>query len=99
MMERRIVLFGGSGFVGRHLALRLAAEGWTVRIASRQPRQEETAAARGRIVSVTADLGEEDQVRRAVIPNPDDPPSLAPFHVADRQGQPGRWHTLQPDLV
>jgi transposase len=34
-----------------------------------------------------------------LIPNPDDPHSLAPLHVAERQGQPGRWRTLQPDLV
>ncbi len=65
MMERRIVLFGGSGFVGRHLAPRLAAEGWTVQVASRHPRQEEASAVGG-VRVVTADLGAEDQVRRAV---------------------------------
>jgi NADH dehydrogenase len=64
-MERQVVLFGGSGFVGRHLAPRLAAEGWTVRVASRQPRQQGASAAGG-VRAVTADLGEEDQVRRAV---------------------------------
>jgi NADH dehydrogenase len=66
MIERRITLFGGSGFVGRHLAPRLASEGWLVQVASRHPRQEESAAAGGRVMPVTADLGEEDQVRRAV---------------------------------
>src|SRR4051812_20747255 len=65
VMERRIVLFGGSGFVGRQLAPRLAAEGWTVRVASRHPRPEAASAAAG-VVAVTADLGAEDQVRRAV---------------------------------
>jgi uncharacterized protein YbjT (DUF2867 family) len=66
MTGRRVVLFGGSGFVGRHLAPRLADEGWTVRVASRHPRQEEAYAATVRMVTVTADLGAEDQVRRAV---------------------------------
>ena len=33
-----------------------------------------------------------------LIPNPDDPRLLAQFHVTDRQGQPGKWRTLQPDL-
>ena len=37
--------------------------------------------------------------KRRLIPNPDDPRSLAPFHVAKREGQPGRWRMLQPDLV
>src|SRR3954468_17284547 len=32
MTGRRVVLFGGSGFVGRHLAPRLAERGWTVRV-------------------------------------------------------------------
>ena len=66
MMERWVVLFGGSGFVGRHLAPWLAAKGWTVRVASRHPRQEEAYAAAVRVVTVAADLGAEDQVRRAV---------------------------------
>jgi uncharacterized protein YbjT (DUF2867 family) len=64
-MERRVVLFGGSGFVGRHLAPRLANQGWTVRVASRHP-QQDASAADNRVVAVTADLGAEDQIRRAV---------------------------------
>jgi uncharacterized protein YbjT (DUF2867 family) len=66
MTDRRITLFGGSGFLGRPLASRLAAHGWTVRVASRHPRQQDAAAADNRVVAVIADLGEEDQVRRAV---------------------------------
>jgi uncharacterized protein YbjT (DUF2867 family) len=66
MMERQVVLFGGSGFVGRHLAPRLAADGWVVWVASRHPRQEAASAAAG-VRAVTADLGDEDQVRRAML--------------------------------
>jgi uncharacterized protein YbjT (DUF2867 family) len=66
MTGRWVVLFGGSGFVGRHLAPRLAAQGWTVRVASHRPRQEEAYAAAVRVVTVAANLGAEDQVRRAV---------------------------------
>jgi uncharacterized protein YbjT (DUF2867 family) len=50
----------------RRLAPRLAAEGWTVRVASRQPRQQDASAADKRMTTVIADLGAEDQVRRAV---------------------------------
>jgi NADH dehydrogenase len=66
MAERRIVLFGGSGFLGGHLASCLAEHGWAVRIASRQPRHLGPAAAGKRIEAVTADLRNEDQVRTAV---------------------------------
>jgi NADH dehydrogenase len=66
MTKRRVVLFGGSGFVGRHLAPRLADQGWTVRVASRHPRQQQASAADSRVAAVIADLGAEDQIRRAV---------------------------------
>ena len=37
-MERRVVtIFGGSGFIGRCLVQKLAAEGWIVRVAVRRP--------------------------------------------------------------
>ena len=31
----RVTVFGGSGFIGRYLVRRLAAEGWQVRVACR----------------------------------------------------------------
>src|SRR3954447_23869841 len=66
MTGRRVVLFGGSGFVGRHLAPRLAERGWTVRVASRSGTGPTTSGANGRVEAVAADLRDEDQVRRAV---------------------------------
>jgi NADH dehydrogenase len=51
--------------VGRQLASRLANQGWTVRVASRHP-QQVASAPDNRVAAVIADLGAEDQVRRAV---------------------------------
>src|SRR4051794_19499743 len=66
MTGRRVVLFGGSGFVGRHLARHLAEGGWAVRVASRSGRMPTTSSAHGRVEAVAADLRDEDQVRHAI---------------------------------
>ncbi|MEM9710378.1 MAG: complex I NDUFA9 subunit family protein [Pseudomonadota bacterium] len=61
-----VTIFGGSGFVGRYIARRLAAAGWEVRIAARKPSR---AAANvgpvsgGKIVPVFANVSEEASVR------------------------------------
>lgn len=36
---KTVTIFGGSGFVGRHLAHRLANEGWRIRVAVRRPHE------------------------------------------------------------
>jgi uncharacterized protein YbjT (DUF2867 family) len=38
-MSKLVTIFGGSGFVGRYIALRMAKEGWRVRVAVRKPEQ------------------------------------------------------------
>lgn len=38
-MSKLVTIFGGSGFVGRYIALRMAKEGWRVRVAVRTPEQ------------------------------------------------------------
>ncbi|MCU0816596.1 MAG: complex I NDUFA9 subunit family protein, partial [Cypionkella sp.] len=36
-MSKLVTIYGGSGFVGRYIARRLAADGWRIRVAVRRP--------------------------------------------------------------
>ena len=38
-MPKLVTIYGGSGFVGRHIARRMAKEGWRVRVAVRRPNE------------------------------------------------------------
>ena len=38
-MSKLVTIYGGSGFVGRYIARRLAKEGWRVRVAVRRPNE------------------------------------------------------------
>jgi uncharacterized protein YbjT (DUF2867 family) len=38
-MKKLVTIFGGSGFVGRYIARRMAKEGWRVRVACRRPNE------------------------------------------------------------
>ena len=62
-------VFGGSGFIGRYVVKRLAAQGHVVRVAGRDPELAQSLRPMGRvgqIVPLFAPLGHEDAVRRAV---------------------------------
>ncbi|MCQ4161287.1 NAD(P)H-binding protein [Roseomonas sp. GC11] len=63
------VVFGGTGFIGRHLVPRLARQGYEVRVVTRDPeavRALTTQGQLGQIVPLSARLGEEASVARAV---------------------------------
>jgi uncharacterized protein YbjT (DUF2867 family) len=68
-MERRVItVFGGSGFIGRHLVRRLAADGWIVRVAVRNPQGAEflkIAGEPGQIVPLSADVTDAASVAKA----------------------------------
>lgn len=69
-MERRIVtVFGGSGFIGRYVVRRLAADDWIVRVAVRDPESAaflKVAGDPGQVVPLAADIADETSVARAM---------------------------------
>lgn len=69
MARRLVTVFGGSGFIGRHLVQRLAAEGWVVRVAVRDPEAAaflKTMGDVGQVVPIAADVTHERSVAAAV---------------------------------
>ncbi len=66
---RRVAVFGGSGFIGRHLVQRLARHGWIVRVAVRNPADAlflKPMGDVGQIVPMRASLGDPASVAVAV---------------------------------
>jgi len=66
---RIATVFGGSGFIGRHLIRRLAKTGTIVRVASRHPAQAnflKTAGSVGQIIPWAVDVRDDASVARAV---------------------------------
>jgi uncharacterized protein YbjT (DUF2867 family) len=67
--DRLVTIFGGSGFVGRHIVRALANEGWRIRVAVRHPNMAiflKPIGRVGQIQIVKADIEKEDQVADAV---------------------------------
>lgn len=69
MNGKLVTVFGGSGFIGRHVVQRLATGGARVRVAVRDPLQAgflKTMGDVGQIVLVRASVSHEDSVRAAI---------------------------------
>ncbi|MGY9106060.1 MAG: NAD(P)H-binding protein, partial [Alphaproteobacteria bacterium] len=67
--DRLITVFGGSGFVGRHIVRALANEGWRIRVAVRHPNTAHFLRPMGRVGQiqiVKANILKEDDVAKAV---------------------------------
>ena len=66
---RLVTVFGGSGFLGRHVVKALAEHGWRIRVATRRPSLAlvlQTAGRVGQIHAVQANLRFPDSVARAI---------------------------------
>lgn len=67
--SRVVTVFGGSGFLGRHVVRALAKRGWRVRVAVRRPNEAlflKTAGAVGQVAIMQANIRDEESVRKAV---------------------------------
>ncbi len=64
-----VTIFGGSGFVGRYIARRMAKAGWRVRVAVRRPNEAlfvQTYGVVGQVRPILANIRNEDSVGAAV---------------------------------
>lgn len=68
-LRKTVVIFGGSGFVGRYVARRMARLGWYVRVAVRRPNEAlfvRTYGEVGQVEPVLANVRDEDSTRAAI---------------------------------
>ncbi len=68
-MSKLVTIFGGSGFIGRYIARRMAQEGWRVRVAVRRENEAlfvRTYGAMGQVEPVRCNLRDDASVRGAM---------------------------------
>lgn len=68
-MSKLVTIFGGSGFVGRYIARRMAKEGWRVRVAVRRPNEAlfvRPYGVVGQVEPILANVRDDASVRAAV---------------------------------
>lgn len=68
-MSQLVTIFGGSGFVGRYVARRMAKEGWRVRVATRDPNNAlfvRPYGVVGQVEPVFANIRDDASVRAAI---------------------------------
>ncbi|TMV94199.1 complex I NDUFA9 subunit family protein [Thioclava sp. BHET1] len=68
-MSKLVTIYGGSGFVGRYIARRLAKEGWRIRVAVRRPNEAlfvKPYGAVGQVEPILCNIRDEDSVRAAM---------------------------------
>jgi len=68
-MSNLVTIFGGSGFLGRYIASRMARQGWRVRVAVRRPNEAlfvRTYGGVGQVEPVLANIRDEESTRKAI---------------------------------
>lgn len=71
MLDRRLItVFGGAGFLGRHIVRRLARDGWIIRVAGRDPDRAlflKVCGDPGQVVPIGADVTRAESVIPVVV--------------------------------
>jgi NADH dehydrogenase len=68
-MSNLVTIFGGSGFIGRYIASKMAKQGWRVKVAVRRPNEAlfvRTYGDVGQVEPILANIRDEESVRRAI---------------------------------
>lgn len=68
-MSKLVTIYGGSGFVGRYIARRMAKQGWRVRVAVRRPNEAifvRPYGAVGQVEPIFCNIRDDDSVRAAL---------------------------------
>ena len=68
-MSKLVTIFGGSGFVGRYIARRMAKEGWRVRVACRRPNEAlfvKPYGVPGQVEPLACNIRDDDSVRAMI---------------------------------
>lgn len=68
-MAKLVTIFGGSGFIGRYIARRMAKEGWRIRVAVRRPNEAifvRPYGVVGQVEPILANVRDDDSVRAAL---------------------------------
>ena len=69
-MSKLVTIFGGSGFVGRYIARRMAKAGWRVRVAVRRPNEAifvKPYGVVGQVEPVFCNIRDDDSVRQVLL--------------------------------
>ena len=69
-MSKLVTIFGGSGFVGRYVAQRMAKQGWRVRVAVRRPNEAifvKPYGVVGQVEPIFCNIRDDDSVRAAMF--------------------------------
>ena len=69
-MSKLVTIYGGSGFVGRYIARRMAKEGWRVRVAVRRPNEAmfvKPYGAVGQVEPILCNIRDEASVQAAMV--------------------------------
>ncbi|ATI43134.1 complex I NDUFA9 subunit family protein [Pacificitalea manganoxidans] len=69
-MSKLVTIYGGSGFVGRYIARRMAKNGWRVRVACRRPNHAgfvRTYGTVGQVEPILCNIRDEASVRQALV--------------------------------